>query len=215
MRLERRATPQQIAHAEGPRPGRAEQHEPEDHAEDPVVRLHEHRFLDRDAETRAAPSCIALEQLIGTTGRFVPVAALECIDIVVHLVLQVPRTEGKEQDQHGNRELRQPVQVRTQEPGKRRHRDHRPEHGEYRGRLVHRSRPSAGTARGPVEVTIEPAWLAQVQQVREPAFQRERQQQREQAHAGATSSSYRTSARSSGQSKAMPGSVLRPGATSL
>ena len=47
------------------------------------------------------------------------------------------------------------------------------------------------------------------------ALEEQGEKQREQAHAGATSNSYCRRLRKSGQSKAMPGSVLRPGAMSL
>ena len=125
-------------------------------------------------------------------------------DVVVHLVLEVARAEREQQRQHDERELQQAEQVRFE-----RVRDDEPTGSTGSatsddGDEQHdRPRAAAECAVGRVEVRVEPAPLAQVQQVRESAFADEREQEREQAHAiGARSSSNRTRARSRGQSNA-------------
>ncbi len=213
--LERRTPPQHVADPVEPRAAGSEHHEPEDHAEDAVVGLDEYRLFHRLANAEAERRRARFEQFLAAKQGFVAIVALEGRSVVIDFVLQVARTEGEQQDEDGERELQQAKQVRI-EPV--RHQ----QHGQYgqrdqatRRKHDRQSGLSRHGAIGPVEIRIEPPPLAQVQHVREAPLAGKREQQREQAHAGATSSSNCTSDRSRGQSKAGPGSDLRPGAMSL
>ena len=63
--LEHGAAAHEIGDPEQPGASRAQHHEPEDHAEYPVVRLHQHGFFDGQHATSLFARRIRLDQLLG------------------------------------------------------------------------------------------------------------------------------------------------------
>ena len=170
----------------------------------------------RIAQARAAAGGVALEQFLGAAAGRVAVAALERRDVVVHLVAQVARPERHEQHQHREGELRQAEEVR------RRARRSTAATGSTgsssattaptrplpRGRPEHAARPS--------RIAVQPARLAQVEQLRQATLAAP-------GRAAARARSWRSRPRgrsararaAAASRRRCPGSVLRPGATSL
>jgi hypothetical protein len=185
--LEGAAPAHQVADAEQPGPGRPEHHEPEDDAEQPVVRLHEDGLLHGLAQPGAAAGRVGLEELGRAAVGLGAIPPLERSHVVVHLVAQVARPEGDEQYQHGERELRQSEEVPAEEVVDQRDGHHRQRERQRRRRQLHAA-GRAGPARHRIEIAVEPAQLAQVEQLGQAALREQGEQQGEQAHGPPTSS---------------------------
>jgi hypothetical protein len=198
----------QVRDAEEPRARGTRDQEPERNAEHTVVRLHEDRILDRVRSGTQSLARIVFHEGARRAGGVRRVAAPERRQIVVGLLLEVARPERKNKDEGRERdvlEAREPLAEGERDRGDRQHRQDREDEGDENGPGA--ARPGEAP-QVPFEVAVEPMRLAQVQPVRREPLDDQGQEQRDEVH--------RASALLKRcQSNAGPGSVLRPGATSL
>ena len=197
------------------RAGRPQQREPEEHPEDARDGLGGHGPRCRDGPPLGRLFRRPPREGLERRARALGLARLPGRGEAPRLGVEVVRAEAVEQREDAEGEPPEPPQQPAE--GELRERERRHRRGEHRqdagGPVPH----AAAEARAPpAEVGGEPARLAQALQVGEEALEHERGDDGEQRHGGTVSGlapSRASAAPSRAQSKAGPGSVLRPGAT--
>jgi hypothetical protein len=137
---------------------------------DAVVRLHEDRLFDRLARPGAPTHRARLEQFLRTPRRLVAIVVHERADVVVHFFLQVTRTERKQQHHDGEREFQQAKQSGPQPVRDRRDRHRRDQQQGNSRQQGHRTGTTTECPVGAVEQRVEPAQLAQAEQLRQASL---------------------------------------------
>ena len=160
--FEHGAPAHQVGDTEQPGAARTEQHEPQDHAEHPVVGLHEDGVFHRARALHRICRGFALGDRLGPLRAAYLIGFAERARIVLDVFGQRARSQRQEQHDQGESEIGQSEQHIGEVVGDQRHRQggrQRQQRGDQQG--AH-GRRRAQVAQAPVEIAIEPARLAQV-----------------------------------------------------